>query len=92
MEIEDNRYEIAQRIACLRDEPRYIGDQDVFALQEKVIESILSSEREVEAKAASPPTVDPIQQVVSEELKDALRRQTVDREITKSTIRFLGPT
>ena len=90
LEIEDNRYEIAQRIACLRDEPRFIGDQDVFVLQEKVIDCILSSERDVEAKAASPPTVDPIQQVVSEELKDALRRQVADREITKKAIRFLG--
>lgn len=88
-EIEDNRYEIAQRIACRRDEPRYIGDQDVFALQEQVIAHILSAEREVEAKAAAPPTVDPIQQVVSEELKDALRRQTIDRESAKQAIRFL---
>lgn len=89
-EVEDNRYEIAQRIACRRDEPRYIGDQDVFALQEKVIEHILSSERQVEARAAAPSTVDPIQQVIAEELKDALRRQTVDREAAKEAIRFLG--
>jgi superfamily II DNA or RNA helicase len=88
--VEDNRYEIAQRIACQRDEPRYIGDQDVFVLQEKVIEQILSAEREVEAKATSPPTVDPIQQVVSEELKDALRRQSVDRAVAKTCIQFLG--
>jgi hypothetical protein len=88
--VEDNRYEIAQRIACQRDEPRYIGDQDVFALQEKVIEQILSSERQIEARAATPPTADPIQQVVSEELKDALRRQTGDRVVAKECIRFLG--
>lgn len=89
-EIEDNRFAIAQRIACQRDEPRYIGDQDVFGLQEKVIEHILSAEREAEAKAAAPPTIDPIQQVVSEELKDALRRKSVDREVAKDAIRFLG--
>ena len=29
-EIKENRYEIAQLISCLPDEPRYIGDQDVF--------------------------------------------------------------
>ncbi len=90
LEIEDNRYEIARRIACQRDEPRYVGDQDVFVLQERVIEQILAMEREVEAKAAAPPTVDPIQQVVSEELKDGLRRQAIDREVTKEAIRFLG--
>ncbi|NQT13268.1 MAG: SWF/SNF helicase family protein [Planctomycetes bacterium] len=89
-EIRDNRYEIAQLIACHPDEPRYIGDQDVFLLQEKVIEGILSAERQVEAKAAAPTTVDPIQQTVAEELKDSLRRQTVDRELAKTCIRFLG--
>jgi hypothetical protein len=55
-----------------------------------VIDHILASEREVEAKAAAPITVDPIQQTVAEELKDALRRQTVDRELAKHGIRFLG--
>jgi len=89
-EIIDNRFEIAQLIACQPDEHRYIGDQDVFLLQEKVIEHILSAEREVEAKAAAPTAVDPIQQTVAEELKDALRRQSVDREIAKACIRFLG--
>ena len=69
---------------------RYIGDQDVFALQEKVIRDILTAEREVEAKAAAPTAVDPIQQTVVEELKDALRRQSVDRELAKACIRFLG--
>jgi hypothetical protein len=86
----DNRFEIAQLIACHPDEPRYTGDQDVFVLQEKVIADILSAERQVEAKAAAPTTVDPIQQTVAEELKDALRRQSVDRETAKTCIRFLG--
>jgi SNF2 family DNA or RNA helicase len=89
-EIKDNRYEVAQLIACQPDEPRYIGDQDVFVLQEKVVQHIMASEREVEARAAAPITVDPIQQMVAEELKDALRRQTVDRELAKTCIRFLG--
>ena len=89
-EIMENRYEVAQLIACQPDEARYIGDQDVFDLQEKVIEHILSAQREVEAKAAAPTTVDPIQQTVAEELKDALRRQTVDRDLAKNCLRFLG--
>ncbi len=90
LEIRENRFEIAQLIACLPDEPRYIGDQDVFLLQERVIDHILTAEREVEARAAAPITVDPIQQTVAEELKDALRRQTVDRDMAKNAIRFLG--
>lgn len=88
--IEDNRFAIAQRIACQRDEPRFIGEQDVFVLQDKVIEHIVSADREAEARAAAPPTIDPIQQIVSEDLKDALRRQSVDRNIAKETIRFLS--
>ncbi|NLE37139.1 MAG: helicase [Pirellulaceae bacterium] len=89
-EIRENRYEIAELIACRADEPRYIGDQDVFDLQERVLSHILASERAVEAKAAAPTAVDPIQQTVAEELKDALRRQSVDRELTKACIQFLG--
>jgi SNF2 family DNA or RNA helicase len=89
-EVKENRYELAQLIACRPDEPRYVGDQDVFALQEVVISHILSSEREVEAKASTPASVDPIQQTVAEELKDSLRRQSVDRERAKECIRFLG--
>lgn len=89
-EIRDNRYEIAQLIACQADEPRYIGDQEVFALQETVIEHILRGERDVEARAAAPTTVDAVQQTTAEELKDALRRRTVDRERAKVCIRFLG--
>src|SRR5207237_7612354 len=82
-EIMENRYEIAQLISCLPDEPRYIGDQDVFGLQEKVIEQILAADREAEAKAAAPSAVDPIQQTVAEARKDAISRRTVDREKAK---------
>jgi SNF2 family DNA or RNA helicase len=89
-EITENRYEVAQLIACQPDESRYIGDQDVFVLQDKVINQILASERAVEARAAAPIAVDPIQQTVAEELKDALRRQAVDRESAKRCVRFLG--
>ena len=62
----------------------------MFALQEKVIQHILALDREAEARAAAPTTVDAIQQIVAEELKDALRRQTVDRDLAKAAIRFLG--
>ena len=59
-------------------------------MQDKVINQILASEREVEARAAAPVAVDPIQQTVAEELKDAMRRQAVDRESAKRCVRFLG--
>ncbi len=89
-EIKENRYEIAQLISCLPDEPRYMGDQDVFVLQDKVIDHILAADREAEARAAAPTAVDPIQQTVSEEIKDAIRRRSVDREKAKTCISFLG--
>lgn len=86
----ENRFEIADRIACLPDEPRYISPMDLFALQDEVIDSILSAEQEVEAKAAAPTAVDPIQQTVTEELKNCLRRRSIDREQAKSCIAFLS--
>lgn len=90
LEVVENRYQIAQLIGCQPDEPRYIGDQDVFVLQDKVIDSIIGAEREAEAKAAAPQTVDPTQQAVAEELKNAIRRGTVDRDASKKAILYLG--
>ena len=89
-QITDNRFEIAQVIACHPDEPRVIGDQDVFLLQEKAIEHILAAEKQVVAKAAAATAVDPIQQVVAEELKGSIRRGSVDRDLAKQGIAFLG--
>jgi hypothetical protein len=89
-EVMDNRFEIAQLIACRPEEPRYIGTQDVFALQDRVIESILAAERQAEARAAAPTVGDPIQQTVAETLKDGIRRRSVDREKAKACLTFLG--
>jgi hypothetical protein len=67
-----------------------VGDQDVFAQQEKVIEHILAAERAAEARAAATPAVvDPIQQSVAETVKDALRRRAVDRDAAKACLAFL---
>jgi hypothetical protein len=89
-EIKDNRYEIAQLISCLPDEPRYIGDQDVFQLQDKVIESILTDQQQAVARSIAPTAVDPIQQTISETIKDSIRRRSVDRDLAKNCISFLG--
>jgi hypothetical protein len=67
-----------------------VGQQDAFVLQDKVIEAILAAEREVEARAAAPTAVDPIQQTVTETIKDGIRRRAVDREKAKTCITFLG--
>jgi hypothetical protein len=89
-DVKENRYEIAQLVSSLPDEPRYIGNQDAFVLQDKVIEHILAADREAEAKAAAPTVVAPIQQTISETIKDAIRRRSVDREKAKTCISFLG--
>lgn len=89
-DVRENRYEIAQLISCQPDEQRYLGPQNVFELQEHVIQHILAGDREAAAKAAAPTTVDPIQQVVSEQLKDFVRKQSVDRDLAKAGIRFLN--
>lgn len=89
-QITDNRFQVAQMIACQPDEARYIGQHDVFLLQEKVIQHILRSEQTVEAKAAASTKPDPIQQSIAEELKNAIRRGAVDREQAKTAIRFLA--
>ena len=86
----ENRFEIAQMIGCHPDEPRYIGDQDVFVLQQKVIDQILATEREVAAKAVAATAVDPIQQALAEEIKNAIRRGKIDRDTAKRCITFLG--
>ncbi|MEO8493531.1 MAG: helicase-related protein [Planctomycetota bacterium] len=91
-EIKENRYEIAQLISCLPDEPRYIGDQDVFQMQEKVIGGILADEQQAVARSIAPTAVDPIQQIISESIKDSIRRRSVgvDRDDAKTCITFLG--
>src|SRR5262249_26452703 len=89
-EVLENRFEIADRIACQQDEPRYIGPLDVFALKDKIIDHIMRTEQESEGKAAAPTAVDPIQQAVAEELKNCLRRRTIEREPAKACIAFLG--
>ena len=43
----DNRYLIANLIACAEDTPRVVGDADVFEIQEKVIEHILAQSVQV---------------------------------------------
>lgn len=89
-DIKENRFEIAQLISCLPDEPRYVGDQDVFKMQDLVIENILATDQQAVARSVAPTAVDPIQQTVSETVKDSIRRRSVDRDDAKVCITFLG--
>lgn len=68
--IEDNRYLITNLIQCQPDTVRVVpSDIDIFALQEKVIESILQSSIEQIAIEEAPKILDPIQQTISTVLR-----------------------
>jgi superfamily II DNA or RNA helicase len=89
----DNRYVIANLIACDRDtarvvEPGMFGS--VFDLQEKVIEDILKSFQEQQALESAPKSLDPIQQTVATAIQGYINHPGVDRSKAIETIRFLN--
>jgi len=88
--IVDNRYVIANLIACQPDTPRVVGDCDVFGLQEKVVQHILRSFEEKQALEAAPRSIDPLQQTVATALQGYLNHPDVDRGAAVGAIRFLG--
>ncbi|MCZ6834244.1 MAG: C-terminal helicase domain-containing protein, partial [Planctomycetota bacterium] len=87
--ITDNRFRVAQIIACNRDESRHIGDQDVFLLQEKVIEQIIGEDMSTADRASAGGEPDRVQRALDETIKDMMRRGTVDRQIAKAVRPFL---
>jgi hypothetical protein len=89
----DNRYIVANLIACQKDTPRVVDPEmfgSVFELQEKVIDDILQSEEEKRALEVAPRAVDPIQQTVATALQSYLIHPNVDRKQAIETIRFLN--
>jgi hypothetical protein len=88
----DNRYVIANLIACDRDTPRVVDLElfhTVLDLQEKVIADILQSAQEQRALEVAPRAVDPLQQTVATALQGYLHHPEVDRRRTIEAIRFL---
>lgn len=85
----DNRYVIANLIACQKDTPRVVADCDVFRLQDAVIEDILSSFTAQQALEAAPRSVDPIQQTVATAVQGYLNHPDVDRSRAIEAITFL---
>ena len=86
----DNRYVIANLIACQPDTPRVIGDLDVFAIQERVIEDILKSQKDRQALEAAPRTVDPLQSAVSTVVQGYLNHPGIERKDVLRALTFLG--
>jgi hypothetical protein len=86
----DNRFLIANLIACSPDTDRVIGDIDVFAIQEQVIDDIV---RQAEAQVAveeAPRILDPIQQTIATVLRSYLNHPEVDRATARDLLRGLA--
>ena len=88
--IVDNRYLIANLIACNPDTPRVVDDYDVFDLQEKVIIDILQSHQRQQSIQAAPKVIDPIQATVATAVQGYLQHPKVDRIQALDAIRYLS--
>ncbi len=89
----DNRYLIANLIACDRDTPRVVDSDisgQIFDLQERAIEAIIKTFQEQQALEAAPRTVDPVQQTVATAIQGYINHPDVDRRVALDAIRFLN--
>ncbi len=89
----DNRYLIANLIACDRDTPRVVDAEvfgQVFDLQERAIADIITSFQEQQALEAAPKTIDPIQQTVATAVQGYINHPDVNRQEALEAIRFLN--
>jgi superfamily II DNA/RNA helicase len=93
--IEDNRYVITNLIQCQPDTPRVVpanGEVDIFALQERVIASIVQSSEEQVAIEEAPKLLDPIQQTIATTLRGYINNPTLNRrEIIAALQRLTEP-
>jgi superfamily II DNA or RNA helicase len=92
-EILDNRYIITNLIACQPDTPRVVpsvGEIDIFALQEKVIASIVQSAVEQVAIEEAPKILDPIQQTIITTIRGYINNPAFSRKEIVSYIQKLS--
>ena len=93
--IEENRYILTNLIHCHPDTLRVVpldGSVDIFALQEKVIASILQASIEQRAMAEVPKLLDPIQQTVIVTIRSYVHSPQVSRgEVVQALQRLKGP-
>jgi len=89
----DNRYIIANLIACMKDTPRVVDPElfkMVFDLQERVIADILQSTEEQKALQSVPRAVDPIQQSVATTVQGYMDHPDIERSRAVDAIRSLS--
>src|SRR6266516_6521568 len=91
--IEDNRYVITNLIQCQPDTRRVVPfetEVDIFALQEKVIASIVQSSAEQVAVEEAPKLLDPIQQTIATTLRGYINNPAVSRKDIIAAIQILN--
>jgi superfamily II DNA or RNA helicase len=91
--IDENRYVITNLIQCQPDTPRVVpadGEVDLFALQEKVIQSIVQSSVEQVAVEEAPKQLDPIQQTIATVLRSYINNPAVSRKEVIAAIQQLN--
>src|SRR6266516_1624465 len=91
--IEDNRYVITNLIQCQPDTRRVVPfetEVDIFALQEKVIASIVQSSAEQVAVEEAPKLLDPIQQTIATTLRGYINSPLVSRKEIIAAIQRLN--
>ena len=92
-EMIDNRFIIANLIACERDTPRVVDPDmfsQVFDVQEKVIENILQSFDTQQALEKAPRSLDPIQQTIATTIQTYINHPDIDRGSAIAAIKFLN--
>ena len=87
--IRDNRYEIIQLITCTPDTPRVIGEADVFAIQEKVMDDIVGSVERQQALEAAPKIIDEVQNLVATVLQTQLNSPNLSRKQVRAALKAL---
>jgi hypothetical protein len=91
--IEDNRFVITNLIQCQPDTLRVVpapGEVDIFALQEKVIASIVKSSIEQVAVEEAPKILDPIQQTIATTLRGYINSPQISRKEIIAAIQKLN--
>jgi len=88
--ITDNRYTIASLITCSPDTPRFLGEADVFEIQDQVKTNILESIQSQMAMEAAPKIIEPIQQTVSAVLRSHLNNPALERKRVMEALRILS--
>lgn len=85
----DNRFEIANLIACDEGTARVIPDYDWQAVMDAVVGDVLASQRDQQAQEEAPKEVDPLQATVSTVLLCSINRPEVDRAQVLLLLQYL---